>query len=218
MAPGGGARVRQTAHPASRIHARDGAAPGVCGGMAAQPRRSPTGRAPRAALSVGGLPHLPKPLMDPVLAPVFVAIVAASAGSDVAGTRSRLTSRGLVYAGEISFCFYLVHGLVIVKCCPLHLRPGCSGRQSCGRRDAGCRRPSPGRVALPAAASAGRSYRGAGAGDPRRAPMARRRSNRLSCRRVPSRPASSPETSWSRSAIPASPRRPRGSGSRRRAC
>ena len=67
---------------------------------------------------VDGLLHLPKPLMDPVLASVFVAIVVASAGSDVAGTRSRLTIRGLVYAGEVSFCFYLVHELVIVDAAP----------------------------------------------------------------------------------------------------
>lgn len=30
----------------------------------------------------------------------------------------------------VSFCFYLVHELVIVKCCPLHLRPGCGRRRS----------------------------------------------------------------------------------------
>lgn len=77
---------------------------------------------------VAGLLHLPKPLMDPVLAPIFVAIVVAFAGSDVAGERGRLTRRGLVYAGEVSFCFYLVHELVIVNVAPLHLRPGCGGR------------------------------------------------------------------------------------------
>ncbi len=66
----------------------------------------------------GGLLHLPKPMMDPVLAAVFVAIVVASAGSDVAGRRSWLTSRGFVYAGEVSFCFYLVHELVIVNVVP----------------------------------------------------------------------------------------------------
>lgn len=66
----------------------------------------------------GGLLHLPKPMMDPVLAPVFVAIVVASAGADIAGRRSWLTSRGLVYAGEVSFCFYLVHELVIVNVTP----------------------------------------------------------------------------------------------------
>jgi peptidoglycan/LPS O-acetylase OafA/YrhL len=66
----------------------------------------------------GGLLHLPKPMMDPVLAPVFVAIVVASAASDAAGTRSLLTSRALVYAGEVSFCFYLVHELVIINVAP----------------------------------------------------------------------------------------------------
>lgn len=72
----------------------------------------------------GGLLHLPKPTMDPVLAPVFVAIVVASASSDVAGTRSWLTSRGLVYAGEASFCFYLVHELVIINLAPYISGPG----------------------------------------------------------------------------------------------
>jgi peptidoglycan/LPS O-acetylase OafA/YrhL len=66
----------------------------------------------------GGLLHLPKPIMDPVLAPAFVAIVLATASADVAGTRSWLTSRGLVYAGEVSFCFYLVHELMIVNIAP----------------------------------------------------------------------------------------------------
>jgi peptidoglycan/LPS O-acetylase OafA/YrhL len=67
---------------------------------------------------VAGLLHLPEPLMDPVLAPIFVAIVVAFAGSDVAGERGWLTRRGLEYAGEVSFCFYLVHELVIVNVAP----------------------------------------------------------------------------------------------------
>jgi len=79
-------------------------------------------RLPAAILALlylaGGLLHLPKPMMDPVLAPVFVAVLVASAGSDVAGTRSWLTRPGLVYAGEVSFCFYLVHELVIINAAP----------------------------------------------------------------------------------------------------
>jgi peptidoglycan/LPS O-acetylase OafA/YrhL len=65
----------------------------------------------------GGLLHLPKPMMDPVLAPVFVTIVAASAGSDATGTVGWLISRALVYAGEVSFCC-LVHRLVMINVAP----------------------------------------------------------------------------------------------------
>jgi peptidoglycan/LPS O-acetylase OafA/YrhL len=59
---------------------------------------------------------------DALFAPAFAAILLAAARRDVAETGGWLASRWLVYAGEVSFCFYLVHEMVIVN-----LRPHMTG-------------------------------------------------------------------------------------------
>ncbi len=58
--------------------------------------------------------HLPDAYMDPILPLDFVAIILAAATLDLSGSRSWLTSRWMIYAGQVSFCFYLVHERVIV--------------------------------------------------------------------------------------------------------
>jgi peptidoglycan/LPS O-acetylase OafA/YrhL len=59
--------------------------------------------------------RLPAPMMDALLPLGFVAIVVVSASADAAGVRGWLTHRYLVYAGQVSYCFYLVHEMVIVN-------------------------------------------------------------------------------------------------------
>jgi peptidoglycan/LPS O-acetylase OafA/YrhL len=57
----------------------------------------------------------PKPLADAVLPLPFCALILAAASADLSGRPGwLLTRRPCVYAGEISFCFYLVHYAVIV--------------------------------------------------------------------------------------------------------
>jgi peptidoglycan/LPS O-acetylase OafA/YrhL len=48
------------------------------------------------------------------LVPVLV-LLAAAAQSDLGGARTVLSRRAFVWAGEVSFCFYLVHQLVIYE-------------------------------------------------------------------------------------------------------
>ena len=48
------------------------------------------------------------------LTPLYVAVIATAARLDLTRQKSLLSSRVLVYAGEVSFCFYLVHHLVLV--------------------------------------------------------------------------------------------------------
>ncbi|KUL44474.1 hypothetical protein ADL22_12805, partial [Streptomyces sp. NRRL F-4489] len=43
----------------------------------------------------------------------YILLIAAAARSDITGAFSLLRKRGLVYLGEVSFCFYLTHELVI---------------------------------------------------------------------------------------------------------
>jgi peptidoglycan/LPS O-acetylase OafA/YrhL len=76
----------------------------------------------RAALGALGviyllavLVHLPQTMMDAVVPLDFVAIILAAAAADISGARGWLASRPLLYAGQVSFCFYLVHELVIVN-------------------------------------------------------------------------------------------------------
>lgn len=45
----------------------------------------------------------------------FAALVAASATTDLARKRGPLTWKPLIYAGQVSYCFYLVHELVILN-------------------------------------------------------------------------------------------------------
>ena len=59
--------------------------------------------------------HAPGPLLDVVAPPIFLAIVAGAATSDIQATPGWLAHPWLVYAGQVSFCFYLVHELVIVN-------------------------------------------------------------------------------------------------------
>jgi peptidoglycan/LPS O-acetylase OafA/YrhL len=58
---------------------------------------------------------LPAPIPDSILALPFLGLLLAAAGLDVSGKPSWLTNRWLIYAGEVSFAFYLVHELVIIN-------------------------------------------------------------------------------------------------------
>ena len=53
------------------------------------------------------------PLPDAFLAPLFLAIIIWAAQRDIQRPNGLLASRPLVYAGEVSFCFYLVHEPVL---------------------------------------------------------------------------------------------------------
>jgi len=61
------------------------------------------------------LVQAPGPMLDAVTPLAFVAIVIAAATADVGGVQSWLTHPWLVYAGQVSFCFYLVQKIVIVN-------------------------------------------------------------------------------------------------------
>jgi peptidoglycan/LPS O-acetylase OafA/YrhL len=61
------------------------------------------------------LVHAPGPLLDAATPLLFVAIVSAAAVRDLEHTTGWLTHRWFVYAGEASFCFYLVHEVVILN-------------------------------------------------------------------------------------------------------
>jgi peptidoglycan/LPS O-acetylase OafA/YrhL len=49
------------------------------------------------------------------LIPVFFAVIVLAAQRDLSGVKGVLSSKALVYAGQVSFCFYLVHELMIVN-------------------------------------------------------------------------------------------------------
>ena len=55
------------------------------------------------------------PLPDSLLAPLFLAVIVLAAQRDLQRPHGLLASRWFVYAGEVSFCFYLVHELVIIN-------------------------------------------------------------------------------------------------------
>lgn len=59
--------------------------------------------------------HPAAPVADAVLLPSFWLLVVAAARADLAGTRSWLTTRPMVYAGEVSFAFYLVQFIAFGK-------------------------------------------------------------------------------------------------------
>lgn len=46
---------------------------------------------------------------------VFFAVIVLAAQRDLSGVKGILSSKALVYAGQVSFCFYLVHELIIVN-------------------------------------------------------------------------------------------------------
>jgi peptidoglycan/LPS O-acetylase OafA/YrhL len=53
------------------------------------------------------------PLPDELLTPLYLTVIVLVAQRDIVRPSGWLASRWLVYAGEVSFCFYLVHQLVI---------------------------------------------------------------------------------------------------------
>jgi peptidoglycan/LPS O-acetylase OafA/YrhL len=68
-----------------------------------------------AVYLIGMVADAPTPMMDAILTPVFLALIIAAAVSDVQQRGGWLTSRAFVYAGQVSFSFYLVHELVIIN-------------------------------------------------------------------------------------------------------
>ncbi|MCU1675021.1 MAG: acyltransferase [Frankiales bacterium] len=60
------------------------------------------------------LPH-PLPSLNVFLTPMWLVLVVRCAQADIVGRSSLLTSRPLVYAGQLSFAFYLVHDLTILN-------------------------------------------------------------------------------------------------------
>jgi peptidoglycan/LPS O-acetylase OafA/YrhL len=63
---------------------------------------------------------LPLPLPDLVLTPLFLTGIVLAAQTDLTDRRGWLVSRPLIYAGQVSFAFYLVHELVLTNL--LHVR------------------------------------------------------------------------------------------------
>jgi peptidoglycan/LPS O-acetylase OafA/YrhL len=59
--------------------------------------------------------HIPSPAPDFAFDLPFLALIVAAAVVDLDSRRGWLASRPLIYAGEVSFCFYLVHQLIIVN-------------------------------------------------------------------------------------------------------
>ena len=82
-----------------------------------------SGRGALALTAVGmllvlpGLPRFPATVGGAGL--VCLALVVWAAQRDLGGHRSWLTSRPLVYLGEVSFAFYLAHELVLINVSPL---------------------------------------------------------------------------------------------------
>lgn len=58
---------------------------------------------------------LPQSVVDVCFDIPFLLLVLAGATTDLSGRRGVLSHRSLVYAGQVSFCFYLVHELVILN-------------------------------------------------------------------------------------------------------
>ncbi len=67
---------------------------------------------------------LPFPSGDVTLAPSFLVVIVLAAQYDLQGRRGLLTTRAGVYAGEVSYAFYLVHEMVILN---LKAVPGLAG-------------------------------------------------------------------------------------------
>jgi peptidoglycan/LPS O-acetylase OafA/YrhL len=70
-----------------------------------------------AALAVTA--RLGAPVTNALVAGPFLVLILHMAGRDIAGRPGWLQWRALVFAGEVSFAFYLVHELVIVNLIPL---------------------------------------------------------------------------------------------------
>jgi peptidoglycan/LPS O-acetylase OafA/YrhL len=61
------------------------------------------------------------PAADVWAAPVYLVAIVAFVLADISRPIRLLASRPLVYAGKVSFCFYLVHQVVIRQVVQLHL-------------------------------------------------------------------------------------------------
>ena len=92
---------------------------GILGALALQRGWRPP-LAPGAAIAlvvgltaVGWKLKPPFPCLGVMLGPAFALLIVAAASADRAGSRDWLSSRALVYGGQISYCFYLVHLSVI---------------------------------------------------------------------------------------------------------
>jgi peptidoglycan/LPS O-acetylase OafA/YrhL len=73
-----------------------------------------------AVLTVGtSQAHIPSPLPDFAFDPLFLALIVSAAVLDLTGAPGLLTRRSLIYAGQVSFCFYLVHQLIIANLKPV---------------------------------------------------------------------------------------------------
>lgn len=59
--------------------------------------------------------NLPQTVVDVILAPVFATVILAGAIADIRQKKGLMCLRWLVYAGQVSFAFYLVHELVIMN-------------------------------------------------------------------------------------------------------
>ena len=86
------------------------------------------GMAALAAASVVACVELPTDRPDAAiwLLPLFAVLIAWAYQADHRGRPGVLRSRALVYAGEVSFAFYLVHELVIINLRHEHLAHGWS--------------------------------------------------------------------------------------------
>ena len=73
---------------------------------------------PRALTVATSRAHIPSPLPDFAFDPPFLALIISAAVLDLSGSRGLLTRRPLIYAGKVSFCFYLVHQLIIANLKP----------------------------------------------------------------------------------------------------
>ncbi len=73
-----------------------------------------------AVASIVAVLGLPKtiPAPDVATAPLYLVIIMLSAHLDIAGHRGWLKVRPLVYAGEVSYAFYLVQEIIIVNLKP----------------------------------------------------------------------------------------------------
>jgi peptidoglycan/LPS O-acetylase OafA/YrhL len=60
------------------------------------------------------LPH-PIPTLNVVLTPMWLALILGWVQADLAGRKSPLTWRWMVYGGDLAFAFYLVHELTILN-------------------------------------------------------------------------------------------------------
>lgn len=68
-----------------------------------------------AAALVAAFAPQTSPLPDVILDPAWLALIALATRWELEGRRSVLAWRPFVYAGEVSFCFYLVHQFILLN-------------------------------------------------------------------------------------------------------